>query len=47
MINELEAQYSVLEQQDHGNGRRFSIWKLLFVSMLVVMLCMDLFDKNS
>ena len=35
MINELEAQVSVLEQQDYGNRKGFSMWKLLFVSVVV------------
>ena len=47
MINELEAQVSVLEQQDHGNGKGFSMWKLLFVSLMVLLLCIVLCDKNS
>ena len=46
-INELEAQVSILKQQDHGNGRGFSVWKLLFVSLVVFLLCVVLFDKNS
>ena len=46
-INELEAQVSVLEQ-DHGNGCRFSFWKLLFATVVVVVfISIILGDKNS